>query len=500
MKKTINASLDYAEQKDLICPEDRVWAYNRLLEVLQLDAVGDEELLPALQETSPMPAAALDLLTENAVQRGITESGNTAHDLFDTKLMGVLTPAPHEVRSKFRDLYAQSPEAATDWFYEFSQDTNYIRRDRTIKDEKWLYDGKYGTLEVTINLAKPEKDPRAIAAARNAAQTAYPKCQLCMENEGYAGRMDHPARQNHRLVPVTINHSKWFFQYSPYVYYNEHCILFNGEHVPMKIDEAAFRKLFDFVRQFPHYNIGSNADLPIVGGSILSHDHFQGGRHDFPMAKAEIEIPVTFKGFEDVTAGILKWPMSVIRVAGPDYERLIALAANILSCWRGYTDKKAFLFSETEGVPHNTLNPIVRKRGDNYELDLVLRNNITTEEHPLGVYHPHAKLHHIKKENIGLIEVMGLAILPGRLKTEMAALKEALLDGSDLYEDDMLSKHADWAYEIMSRHAFTAENSDAVLRQEIGKVFEEVLEDAGVYKTDSAGRAAFLRFIDAVNA
>ena len=500
MKKTINALLDYAEQKDLICPEDRVWAYNRLLEVLQLDAVGDEELLPALQETSPMPAAALDLLTENAVQRGITESGNTAHDLFDTKLMGVLTPAPHEVRSKFRDLYAQSPEAATDWFYEFSQDTNYIRRDRTIKDEKWLYDGKYGTLEVTINLAKPEKDPRAIAAARNAAQTAYPKCQLCMENEGYAGRMDHPARQNHRLVPVTINHSKWFFQYSPYVYYNEHCILFNGEHVPMKIDEAAFRKLFDFVRQFPHYNIGSNADLPIVGGSILSHDHFQGGRHDFPMAKAEIEIPVTFKGFEDVTAGILKWPMSVIRVAGPDYERLIALAANILSCWRGYTDEKAFLFSETEGVPHNTLNPIVRKRGDNYELDLVLRNNITTEEHPLGVYHPHAKLHHIKKENIGLIEVMGLAILPGRLKTEMAALKEALLDGSDLYEDDMLSKHADWAYEIMSRHAFTAENSDAVLRQEIGKVFEEVLEDAGVYKTDSAGRAAFLRFIDAVNA
>lgn len=500
MKKTINALLDYAEQKELICPEDRVWAYNRLLEVLQLDAVGDEELLPALQETSPMPAAALDLLTENAVQRGITESGNTAHDLFDTKLMGVLTPAPHEVRSKFRDLYAQSPEAATDWFYEFSQDTNYIRRDRTIKDEKWLYDGKYGTLEVTINLAKPEKDPRAIAAARNAAQTAYPKCQLCMENEGYAGRMDHPARQNHRLVPVTINHSKWFFQYSPYVYYNEHCILFNGEHVPMKIDEAAFRKLFDFVRQFPHYNIGSNADLPIVGGSILSHDHFQGGRHDFPMAKAEIEIPVTFKGFEDVTAGILKWPMSVIRVAGPDYERLIALAANILSCWRGYTDEKAFLFSETEGVPHNTLNPIVRKRGDNYELDLVLRNNITTEEHPLGVYHPHAKLHHIKKENIGLIEVMGLAILPGRLKTEMAALKEALLDGSDLYEDDMLSKHADWAYEIMSRHAFTAENSDAVLRQEIGKVFEEVLEDAGVYKTDSAGRAAFLRFIDAVNA
>ena len=500
MKKTINALLDYAQQKDLICPEDRVWAYNRILEVLQLDAVGEEELLPALQETSPMPAAALDLVTEDAVKRGIVESGSTAHDLFDTKLMGALTPAPHEVRAKFKELYSQSPEAATDWFYAFSQDTNYIRRDRTAKDEKWLYEGKYGTLEVTINLAKPEKDPRAIAAARNAAQTAYPKCQLCMENEGYAGRMDHPARQNHRLIPLTINNSDWFFQYSPYVYYNEHCILFNGEHVPMKIDEADFRKLFDFVKQFPHYNIGSNADLPIVGGSILSHDHFQGGRHDFPMAKAEIELPVVFKGFEDVTAGILKWPMSVIRLDCPDYERLIALANKILAFWRGYTDEAAFIFAETEGVPHNTLNPIVRKRGDDFELDLVLRNNITTEEHPLGVYHPHAKLHHIKKENIGLIEVMGLAILPGRLKTEMATLKEALLSGRDLYEDDTLVKHADWAYEIMSRHAFTAENSDAVLRQEIGKVFEEVLEDAGVYKADHAGREAFLRFIDAVNA
>ena len=499
MEKLINRLLDYAEDKELILPEDRVWAFNRLLEVLQLDSAdtGDEPALP--DASAPMPAAVLDLLTEDAVQRGIVESGSTAHDLFDTKLMGVLTPAPHEVRAKFRELYAQSPETATDWFYTFSKDTNYIRRDRLAKDEKWLYTGKYGTLEITINLAKPEKDPRAIAAARNAAQTGYPKCQLCMENEGYAGRMDHPARQNHRLVPVTISGSDWFFQYSPYVYYNEHCILFNGKHVPMKIDEAAFRKLFDFVRQFPHYNIGSNADLPIVGGSILSHDHFQGGRHDFPMAKAEIETAVTFKGFEDVEAGILKWPMSVIRLDCPDYERLTELATRILACWRGYTDEKAFIFAETDGVPHNTLNPIVRRRGENYELDLVLRNNITTEEHPLGVFHPHDKLHHIKKENIGLIEVMGLAILPGRLKTELEELKTAILEGRDLYEDDVLVKHADWAYEIMSRHAFTPENTETILRQEIGKVFEEVLEDAGVYKGDAEGHSAFLRFIDTVN-
>ncbi len=499
MERVLNALLDYAEEKELIAREDRVWAFNRLLEVMQLDSAeaAGEYALP--EAGAPMPAALLDILTEDALKRGIIESGSTAHDLFDTKLMGVLTPAPHEVRAKFRALYAESPLAATDWYYQFSGDTNYIRRDRLAKDEKWLYEGEYGTLEVTINLAKPEKDPRAIAAARNAAQTGYPLCQLCAENEGYAGRMDHPARQNHRVVPVTINGSAWYLQYSPYVYYNEHCILFNGEHVPMKIDEAAFRKLFDFVRQFPHYNIGSNADLPIVGGSILSHDHFQGGRHDFPMAKAEIDTPVFFKGYEDVKAGILKWPMSVIRLDCPDYERLTELATKILACWRGYTDEAAFIFAETEGVPHNTLNPIVRKRGEDYELDLVLRNNITTEEHPLGVYHPHAKLHHIKKENIGLIEVMGLAILPGRLKTEIEALKKAILDGADLYADDTLVKHADWAYELMSSYAFNEENTEQILRREIGKVFEEVLEDAGVYKRDEAGKAAFLRFIDTVN-
>ena len=438
-------------------------------------------------------------MTDDAVRRGLIDGGPVSRDLFDTKLMGVLTPAPHEVRRTFASLYAQSPALATDWYYAFSQDTNYIRRDRIAKDVKWLYDGEYGTLEVTINLSKPEKDPKAIAAARNAPQTGYPLCQLCQENEGYAGRINHPARQNHRLIPLTINGSSWFFQYSPYVYYSEHCILLNSEHIPMKIDEACFRKLFDFVKQFPHYNIGSNADLPIVGGSILSHDHFQGGRHEFPMAKATVEIPVSFKGYEDVTAGIVKWPMSVIRLSGPVSERLIALAVKILARWCSYTDEEAFIFAETEGTPHNTLNPIARKRGENYELDLVLRNNITTEEHPLGVFHPHAKLHHIKKENIGLIEAMGLAILPGRLKTELDELREAILSGKDLYGDDATCKHADWAYELMARHAFTPENSVAILRQEVGKVFEEVLEDAGVYKHDEAGKAAFLRFIDSVN-
>ena len=498
MKAILDALVSYAEEKALISPEDRIWAFNRLLEVLQLDSA-ESCTVPLPPADAELPSALLDLMTDDAVRRGLIDGGPVSRDLFDTKLMGVLTPAPHEVRRTFASLYAQSPALATDWYYAFSQDTNYIRRDRIAKDVKWLYDGEYGTLEVTINLSKPEKDPKAIAAARNAPQTGYPLCQLCQENEGYAGRINHPARQNHRLIPLTINGSSWFFQYSPYVYYNEHCILLNSEHIPMKIDEACFRKLFDFVKQFPHYNIGSNADLPIVGGSILSHDHFQGGRHEFPMAKATVEIPVSFKGYEDVTAGIVKWPMSVIRLSGPVSERLIALAVKILARWRSYTDEEAFIFAETEGTPHNTLNPIARKRGENYELDLVLRNNITTEEHPLGVYHPHAKLHHIKKENIGLIEAMGLAILPGRLKTELDELREAILSGKDLYEDDATCKHADWAYELMARHAFTPENSVAILRQEVGKVFEEVLEDAGVYKHDEAGKAAFLRFIDSVN-
>ena len=498
MRQTINALLDFAIEKELITEDDRIWAFNRVLEVMQADDP-EVETLPRPADGAELPSALLEVLTDDAVRRGVIEDGIVSRDLFDTKLMGVLTPAPHEVRAKFHALYRESPQAATDWYYDFCGNTNYIRRERIKKDRKWLYEGEYGPLEITINLSKPEKDPKAIAAARSAPQTGYPLCQLCAENEGYAGRINHPARQNHRPIPITINNSAWFLQYSPYVYYNEHCIVFNREHIPMRIDEAAFRKLFDFVKLFPHYNIGSNADLPIVGGSILSHDHFQGGRHEFPMARARVETPFVFRGFEDVQAGILKWPMSVIRLSAADPERIITLASRILSCWRGYTDEQAFIFSETDGTPHNTLNPIARRRGEAFELDLVLRNNITTDEHPLGVFHPHAKLHHIKKENIGLIEVMGLAILPGRLKEELNMLRKGILDGRDLYADASLAIHADWAYELMSSYAFTPENTDEILRQEVGRVFEEVLEDAGVYKRTEEGKAAFLRFLDSVN-
>ena len=497
MKKIISALVQYAEEKGLTEKEDRIWAFNRILEAAQLDSAETEAY--EAPEDDKMPYAALDILTDDAVKRGIIDGGPVSRDLFDTKIMGALTPAPHEVRKTFKALYEISPKTATDWYYRFSCDTNYIRRDRIAKDVKWTYEGKYSPLEITINLSKPEKDPKAIAAARNAAPSGYPLCQLCAENEGYAGRINHPARQNHRIIPMTINNSEWFLQYSPYVYYNEHCIVFNGRHTPMKIDEAAFRKLFDFVKQFPHYILGSNADLPIVGGSILSHDHFQGGRHEFPMAKAPVEKAVTFKGFEDVKAGIVNWPMAVLRLSCPDADKLIRLSTKILACWRGYTDEAAFIFAETDGTAHNTITPIVRMRGENYEMDLVLRNNITTEEHPLGVYHPHAEKHHIKKENIGLIEVMGLAILPGRLKTELDALRIAILEGRDLRADEILSKHADWAEELKKNYCFTAENAEAILKKEVGRVFEQVLEDAGVYKTDAAGRSAFLRFIEAVN-
>ena len=493
MKPYLDALIRYALEKELIQPGDETYVYNRLLEILGLDEAQEGEAVQL-----PL-AELLTALTDDAVRRGRTEDNTTARDLFDTKLMGALTPFPHEVRRHFAGLYEQNPRAATDWYYRFSGDTNYIRRDRIARDQKWVYPCAYGDLDITINLSKPEKDPRAIAAARLAPQAGYPKCQLCAENEGYAGRMNHPARQNHRLLPVTIAGSDWFWQYSPYVYYNEHCIVFNARHVPMKIDRSTFCKLFDFVRQYPHYFVGSNADLPIVGGSILSHDHFQGGRYPFAMAKAPVERELCFAGFEDVSAGIVRWPMSVIRLAGPDTERLADLADKILGCWRSYTDHAATILAETDGVPHNTITPIARMRNGRYELDLVLRNNLTTPEYPLGLYHPHPELHHIKKENIGLIEVMGLAVLPSRLKTELALLKEALLSGGDLRADPLLAPHADWAEELLSRHRFTAEAADEILRQEVGAVFLRVLEDAGVYKRDAAGQAAFLRFVDAVN-
>ena len=494
MKKYLDALIRYALDAGLIEPDDGTCLFNHLLEVLRLDEAADDG------ETVELPLhEILEKLTEDAVQRGVIADNTVARDLFDTALMGAVTPWPHEVRQKFRILYAESPRAATDWYYKFSCDTNYIRRDRIAKDVKWVYESEYGPLDITINLSKPEKDPRAIAAARLAPQAGYPKCQLCAENEGYAGRMNHPARQNHRPIPLTIAGAPWFWQYSPYVYYNEHCIVFNAQHTPMKVDRAAFCKLLDFITLFPHYFVGSNADLPIVGGSILSHDHFQGGHYEFAMAKAPVETELHFEGFEQVKAGIVKWPMSVIRLTTEDREALVNLADKILGCWRGYTDESVTILAETDGVPHNTITPIARRRGEAYELDLVLRNNLTTEEYPLGLYHPHQELHHIKKENIGLIEVMGLAVLPSRLKGELAALKDAMLQGRDLRADVALAPHADWAEEILSRRDFNAENAESVLQDEVGHVFMRVLEHAGVYKRDETGKAAFLRFIAEVN-
>ena len=494
MKATLEALVRYALDKGLIEQEDTVYAYNRLLETMGVNEADEGGLTDApLHEL-------LEVLCDEACRRGLIDDNVTARDLFDTKLMGVLTPAPHEVRREFAARREQSPLAATNWYYAFSQNTNYIRRDRSAKDLKWVYEGEYGALDITVNLAKPEKDPRAIAAARLAPQGGYPKCLLCLENEGYAGHMNHPARQNHRLIPLELGGQSWYLQYSPYVYYNEHCIVFNSAHIPMKVERGSFVRLLDFVSQFPHYFLGSNADLPIVGGSILSHDHFQGGHYEFAMERAAVDTPVVFKGFEDVKAGIVRWPMSVLRLTGPDKERLVDLAEKILTRWRGYSDESVSVYAETDGTPHNTVTPIARRRGEDFELDLVLRNNLTTEEHPLGLFHPHAELHHIKKENIGLIEVMGLAVLPARLKKEMEKLREAILSGADLRADEALEKHADWVDELKKRYSFTAENTEEILRQEIGRVFERVLEDAGVFKRDEQGRAAFLRFVDAVNA
>ena len=491
VNENITALVQYGLDKKLIEPCDKAFIINQLLPPLQLESIE-----PAEARAMPLEQI-LKNLTDEAVNRGIISDDITSRDLFDTKLMGILTPMPREVRSKFEALYERSPKAATDWFYKFSQDTDYIRRYRIQKDLRWKTTTEYGNLDITINLSKPEKDPKAIAAAKAAPQSGYPKCQLCAENEGYAGRMNHPARQNHRIIPMTIGGQPWFLQYSPYVYYNEHCIAFNAQHTPMKIDKATFEKLLDFVTIFPHYFIGSNADLPIVGGSILSHEHFQGGCYSFPMERAPIDRKIAFNGYDDVQAGIVKWPMSVIRLRCADKARLADLADKILLSWRGYTDADAFIFAETKGEPHNTITPIARRRGDDYELDLVLRNNITTQEHPVGVFHPHAELHHIKKENIGLIEVMGLAVLPSRLKLELADLESAILHNDPLTGD--LAKHADWIDELKSRCSFTPENTDMILKMEVGKVFAKVLSHAGVYKRDPDGAAAFDRFVRYVN-
>ena len=493
IEESIAKLVQYGMEQGLLQEEDRIYAINRILEVLKLDDYQEQEQVPEhpdLEET-------LNELLDYAAGKGLMEHNSVVYrDLFDTKLMDCLMPRPSEVTAKFRELYQKSPVEATDYFYKLSQDSNYIRRYRIKKDMRWSVPSPYGDIDISINLSKPEKDPKAIAAAKLAKQSGYPKCLLCKENVGYAGRVNHPARQNHRIIPLKINGTDWGFQYSPYVYYNEHCIVFNFEHIPMKIERATFVKLFDFIKLFPHYFIGSNADLPIVGGSILSHDHYQGGHYTFAMAKAPIEQHFMIPGYEDVEAGIVKWPLSVIRIRSGNEKRLIDLAEHILECWRGYTDEAAFVFAETDGEPHNTITPIARKVGDTFELDLALRNNITTEEYPLGVYHPHAEYHHIKKENIGLIEVMGLAILPARLKEEMELLAEYLVEKKDVRSCEALEKHADWAEKMVPLHPeLNADNVMDILKEEIGKVFVGVLEVSGVYKCTEEGRESFARFL-----
>ena len=491
ISENIKQLVQYGLDTGLVSKEDTIYVTNRILEVLKETTYEEPESVPPADLET-----ILGRLTDYAVSKGLLEHDSVVYrDLFDTQLMGCLTPPPSQVTAQFRALYQESPEKATDYFYKFSQDTNYIRRYRISKDIRWKYSSPYGELDITINLSKPEKDPKAIAAARLVKSGSYPKCLLCKENVGYAGHAGHPARQNHRIIPLTINQSPWGFQYSPYVYYNEHCILFNQEHIPMKIERATFAKLFDFIKLFPHYLIGSNADLPIVGGSILSHDHYQGGHYTFAMAKAPIERHVVIPGYEDVETGIVKWPLSVIRIRSTDADRLIDLADHILKSWRNYTDEAAFIFAETDGEPHNTITPIARKVGDTFELDLALRNNITTEECPLGLYHPHAKYHHIKKENIGLIEVMGLAILPARLKDELHLLEEYILEKKDIRSCEAIEKHADWAESFLPNYPdISQENIQEILRKEIGKVFTGVLEDAGVYKCTPEARDAILRF------
>ena len=491
----ICALLNYAESTQLIDKLDRAYSANKLMELLQMNEYTEENVsdysLPEI----------LSSICDYAYNNKIIESNSVVYtDLFDTKVMGALMPRPSEVVSTFEALYEESPELATDYFYKLSIDSNYIRKDRIERDLKWKTESEYGDIDITVNLSKPEKDPKAIAAAKLLPQSGYPKCLLCHENEGYEGNLSKPARQNLRQIPFDMAGTDWYLQYSPYVYYNEHCIALSSLHTPMKIDRSSFAKLLSFVNHFPHYFIGSNADLPIVGGSILSHDHMQGGRYSFAMEKAPLEKKISFVGFEDVEAGIVKWPMSVIRLVGGDRNRLVELADKILVAWRNYTDEEAFVYHKTNSEPHNTITPIARRRGEMFELDLVLRNNITTDDNPLGVYHPHSEHHNIKKENIGLIEVMGLAVLPARLKDEIADMKEAILSGKDFSAIESIEKHNDWFLKFKDNYTFTEENTENIIKEEIGKTFVRVLKDAGVFKDTAEGRKYFDRFISFVNA
>lgn len=493
MERYITALLDYGCEQGLITEEDRIYVRNQLLDLFGLDSFEE-------QDGGPMPLEEiLSGMLAYAYENGIIASDDIlTKDAFDTRIMGLLTPRPSQVIRTFEENYREDPKKATDEYYRFSRATNYIRAARVAKDRKWVISSEYGDIDITINLSKPEKDPKSIAAALKVKASNYPKCLLCKENEGFAGRGNHPARQNHRVIPLTMNQEQWFLQYSPYVYYNEHCIVFRGEHTPMQINRSTFVKLLDFVTLFPHYFLGSNADLPIVGGSILTHDHFQGGRYEFAMAKAPVETPVVFAAYPQVTAGIVRWPMSVLRLRCKEKEPLIALCTQVLSVWRGYTDAACTIFAETDGVPHNTITPIARMRDGAYEMDLVLRNNLTTEEHPLGLYHPHEEHHHIKKENIGLIEVMGLAVLPSRLEKELRLLREALLSDADIRQQEAIEKHADWVEAFLPKYpSLCAENVDRILEQEIGNVYVSILEQAGVYKRNAEGKQGFLRFVKA---
>ena len=486
----ITELVNYGISKGLVDELDRVYVTNRLIGFFGLDEYTAPEELPASRELHLILEDMMSWAYSNGVMKSDTTAGK---DLFDTAVMGVITPPPSAVIRRFSELCNKSSKDATDWYYAFSKATNYIRTDRIAKDVKWVTPTEFGDIDITINLSKPEKDPRDIAAAGKAKSTSYPKCLLCPENEGYAGTLTHPARQNHRIIPIILDGEEYYLQYSPYVYYNEHCIILNKKHIPMVINRSTFKKLLCFVEQFTHYTAGSNADIPIVGGSILSHDHFQGGSYTFPMARASYRKTFILPEYEDLTAGIVNWPMSVIRLQGEDIERITDCADMILNKWKNYTDEDAFIFAETEGVPHNAITPIARKNSEGrFELDLVLRNNITTEEHPMGVYHPHAEYHHIKKENIGLIEVMGLAVLPARLKKEMTQLEDAILSGSDISSIEDISKHADWVDEWKSGYDLSSpESVRSSLQIEIGKTFAKILSCAGVYKNDED----FMRFV-----
>ncbi|MCF2648917.1 UDP-glucose--hexose-1-phosphate uridylyltransferase [Niallia circulans] len=490
--------LHYGLKSGLLNKWDIDVVRNKLLEILELD-----DFVPS--EKNEVADTDLRIILDNIIDwaadnNRLLESTITYRDLLDTKLMGCFVPLPSEINNRFERLYKEKgAEQATSWFYDFSKKVDYIRTDRIAKNEEWLAQTGYGDLEITINLSKPEKDPKEIAAAKKVKQGSYPKCLLCKENAGYAGRVNHPARQNHRIIPVTLEEEQWFLQFSPYVYYKEHAICFSEKHEPMTISKHTFAKLLDFVKQYPHYFMGSNADLPIVGGSILTHEHFQGGFHEFPMAKAEVETAFTMDQFPFIQAGIVKWPMSVLRLQGTDRQELVEASDYILKQWMGYSDETVDIIAYTADTRHNTITPIARMRNGFFEIDLVLRNNRTSEVYPHGIFHPHEEVHAIKQENIGLIEVMGLAVLPGRLKEEMSMLADKILQADfevNIKDEPAIIKHLNWAKVVKEKNPkMTRENVHSILQKEIGIVFETILHHAGVFKRDDKGKKAFQRFV-----